>query len=36
VLGQVEPPAGVSIGVAVVPAFVDHNDWTELRFRVAT
>jgi uncharacterized OB-fold protein len=35
VLGHVDPPAGVSVGTAVAPFFVDHDGWTELRFRAA-
>ncbi len=34
VLAQVEPPTGVSVGAPVTPVFVDHADWTELRFEV--
>ena len=33
-LGRVEPPEAAAIGVRVVPAFVDHGEWTELRFTV--
>lgn len=33
-LGRVEPPEAAAIGLRVGPAFVDHDDWTELRFRV--
>jgi len=35
-LGRVEPPEAAAIGVRVVPTFVDHGDWTELRFTVVT
>lgn len=34
-LGRVEPAAAAAIGVHVVPRFVDHGDWTELRFTPA-
>lgn len=34
-VGRVEPMEAAAIGVRVVPAFVDHGDWTELRFAVA-
>ena len=33
-LGRVEPPDTARIGARVVPRFVDHGDWTELRFAV--
>jgi uncharacterized OB-fold protein len=33
---RVEPPEAVEIGIAVVPLFVDHDGWTELRFTPAT
>ena len=33
-LGRVEPPEGAAIGARVAPVFVDHADWTELRFAV--
>ncbi len=29
---RVEPPDAVEIGLALVPVFVDHDGWTELRF----
>jgi uncharacterized OB-fold protein len=29
------PPGAVGAGTALVPAFVDHDGWTELRFTVA-
>ena len=32
-LGRIEPPGAARIGARVVPLFVDHGDWTELRFR---
>jgi hypothetical protein len=32
-LGRVEPPGAARIGAHVSPVFVDHGDWTELRFR---
>jgi uncharacterized OB-fold protein len=35
VFARVVPPAGVGIGVRVSPVFVDHDGWTELRFRPA-
>jgi len=35
VLGQVEPAEQAAVGAAVTPVFVDHDEWTELRFRVA-
>ena len=35
VLGRVEPPEAVAIGIPVAPCFVDHDTWTELRFTVA-
>jgi uncharacterized protein len=34
VLAQVEPAGAAGIGVAVAPFFVDHAEWTELRYRV--
>ncbi len=34
VLARVEPATGAAIGAAVTPLFVDHPDWTELRFQV--
>lgn len=33
-LGRVEPPEAAAIGVRVEPRFVDHGNWTELRFGV--
>ncbi|MDA8044499.1 MAG: OB-fold domain-containing protein [Actinomycetota bacterium] len=30
--GRLEPPAAARIGMAVTPVYVDHDDWTELRF----
>ena len=33
-LGRVEPPETARIGARVEPRFVDHGDWTELRFAV--
>ena len=33
--GRVEPPEACTIGLALVPAFVDHDGWTELRFHPA-
>jgi uncharacterized OB-fold protein len=33
-LGRVEPPEAAAIGRRVVPRFVDHGEWTELRFTV--
>jgi uncharacterized OB-fold protein len=36
VFGRVEvAPDAVHAGLAVVPVFVDHDDWTELRFAPA-
>jgi uncharacterized OB-fold protein len=35
VFARVSPASEVAIGVSVVPEFVDHDDWTELRFRIA-
>jgi uncharacterized OB-fold protein len=35
IFARVSPSDGVAIGVAVVPSFVDHEGWTELRFAVA-
>jgi uncharacterized OB-fold protein len=32
VLGRVEPPLSVSVGAGVQAVFVDHPEWTELRF----
>ena len=32
-LGRIEPPDAARIGARVSPVFVDHGDWTELRFR---
>jgi uncharacterized OB-fold protein len=34
-LGRVEPPEAAEIGRRVVPRFVDHGEWTELRFTPA-
>jgi uncharacterized protein len=34
VFGRVTPLEEVAIGVRVAPEFVDHSEWTELRFRV--
>ena len=31
-LGRIEPPGAARIGARVTPLFVDHGDWTELRF----
>jgi len=31
-VGRVEPPEAAAIGVRVTPRFVDHDEWTELRF----
>jgi len=31
-LGRVEPPEAAAIGARVTALFVDHADWTELRF----
>jgi len=31
--GRIEPPGAARIGARVSPLFVDHGDWTELRFR---
>ena len=31
-LGRVEPPEAAAIGVRVTALFVEHADWTELRF----
>jgi uncharacterized OB-fold protein len=33
-LGRVEPVEDAAIGARVAPRFVDHGDWTELRFVV--
>ena len=33
-VGRVDPADAVAIGARVEPVFVDHADWTELRFRV--
>jgi uncharacterized OB-fold protein len=33
VVGRVVPPERAAIGVRVGPEFVDHDGWTELRFR---
>jgi len=33
--GRVEPPEATEIGLSVRPRFVDHGDWTELRFEPA-
>ncbi|MFN8026760.1 MAG: OB-fold domain-containing protein [Acidimicrobiia bacterium] len=33
-LGRVEPPEAAEIGVRVGPRFVEHREWTELRFTV--
>ncbi|HVM63480.1 MAG TPA: OB-fold domain-containing protein [Acidimicrobiales bacterium] len=35
VLGRVEPPLAASVGAEVQAVFVDHPEWTELRFGVA-
>ena len=32
-LGRVEPPEAAAIGVRVTALFVEHADWTELRFQ---
>jgi uncharacterized OB-fold protein len=32
VIARVEPADAVAIGLALAPVFVDHHDWTELRF----
>ena len=34
VLARVEPVAAAAIGASVTPQFVDHDGWTELRYRV--
>lgn len=34
VLGRIEPAAAASIGDLVAARFVDHDEWTELRFGV--
>jgi hypothetical protein len=34
IFARVSPSGAVAIGVAVVPEFVDHDGWTELRFAV--
>ncbi|HZQ57077.1 MAG TPA: OB-fold domain-containing protein [Acidimicrobiales bacterium] len=34
VLARIDPAASASIGDAVGATFVDHDEWTELRFRV--
>ena len=34
VLAQVEPAGAAGIGAKVAPFFVDHGDWTELRYQV--
>jgi uncharacterized protein len=33
IVGRVEPPEAAAIGTRVEPVFVDHDGWTELRFR---
>ena len=33
IIGRVEPPESAAIGTRVAPAFLDHDGWTELRFR---
>ena len=35
VFARVTPSGDVAIGIAVLPEFVDHDSWTELRFRIA-
>jgi uncharacterized OB-fold protein len=35
VFARVGPVSEVAIGVSVLPEFVDHDGWTELRFRIA-
>lgn len=35
-LGRTEPPEAVEIGASVEPFFVAHEQWTELRFRIAS
>ena len=35
IFARVEPAEAVEIGLAVVPVFVDHEGWTELRFAPA-
>jgi uncharacterized protein len=34
IFGRVTPIEDVAIGARVAPAFVDHSEWTELRFRI--
>jgi uncharacterized OB-fold protein len=34
-LGRVEPPTATAIGLRVVARFVEHDEWTELRFTPA-
>jgi uncharacterized protein len=35
VFARVAPTEDVTIGARVVPSFVDHSEWTELRFHIA-
>ena len=35
-VARLEPPEAADIGADVVPFFVDHAEWTEVRFRPAT
>ncbi len=35
VFARVSPVEDVAIGMKVTPEFVDHEGWTELRFRIA-
>jgi uncharacterized protein len=34
IFGRATPIEEVAIGARVAPEFVDHSEWTELRFRV--
>ncbi|HEV2370117.1 MAG TPA: OB-fold domain-containing protein [Acidimicrobiales bacterium] len=36
VFARLEPAAAAAVGLAVVPKFVEHDGWTELRFRPAS
>jgi uncharacterized OB-fold protein len=35
VFARIIPPSTVAVGLRVLPIFVDHDSWTELRFRPA-